>query len=282
MKRHEVPNEKARSAQTVIRYRIVHLIMTPRMPLWYRSRMSTASFANTSTAPQYFLYVYGSGNSNPLSAVQVGWYAQGPGIINLPVIGIVDSTVSYRIEVSTNQFQQGTSYYFTQSPLILCFNENTKISCLKDSSETSVAIQDLRKGDLVKTIDSGYLKVSVVAKSTLTNCAGSDRNKNKMYKCSKEKYGDLTDDLYITGGHSILVNTVSLEEQGKIKKSFGRLFTTGRKYRLMAFIDENATPCEEEEVFSIYHFALENDEVCYNYGIYANGLLVESCIPRNC
>jgi hypothetical protein len=256
---------------------MVHLIMTPRTPLWYRSRMSTASLTNTSTAPQYFLYVYGSGNPNPLASVQVGWYAQGPGVINVPIIGILDSTVSYRIEIATNQFQEGVNYYFTQNTIPPCFKENTKILCLKNFIETYIAIQDLRKGDLVKTIDNGYLKVTVVAKSTLQNPGGSDRKKDKMYKCSKEYYNELTEDLYITGGHSILVNTITLEQQEQIKKSFGRLFTTGKKYRLMAFIDENTIPCEEEELFSIYHFALENDEVCYNYGIYANGLLVESC-----
>ena len=33
-------------------------------------------------------------------------------------------------------------------------------------------------------------------------------------------------------------------------------------------------------IFNIYHFALENDIYTYNYGVYANGLLVESCSKR--
>jgi len=42
-------------------------------------------------------------------------------------------------------------------------------------------------------------------------------------------------------------------------------------------LDEKTEPCVEGGEVAIYHFALENDEECYNYGIYANGLLVESC-----
>ena len=32
--------------------------------------------------------------------------------------------------------------------------------------------------------------------------------------------------------------------------------------------------------YIIYHFALENDNYYNNYGIYANGLLVETCSKR--
>jgi hypothetical protein len=32
---------------------------------------------------------------------------------------------------------------------------------------------------------------------------------------------------------------------------------------------------------NIYHIALEHHDILMNYGIYANGLLVESCSERN-
>jgi hypothetical protein len=32
--------------------------------------------------------------------------------------------------------------------------------------------------------------------------------------------------------------------------------------------------------YTIYHFALENDNYYMNYGVYANGLLVETCSKR--
>jgi hypothetical protein len=37
---------------------------------------------------------------------------------------------------------------------------------------------------------------------------------------------------------------------------------------------------EKEESVNIYHIALENENYYSNYGIYANGLLVETCSKR--
>jgi hypothetical protein len=45
-------------------------------------------------------------------------------------------------------------------------------------------------------------------------------------------------------------------------------------------IDEKSEPYNKEGEFTIWHFALENDNYYGNYGIYANGLLVESCSIR--
>lgn len=163
----------------------------------------------------------------------------------------------------------------------ICFKEDSKILCFKDNKEVEVKIQDLRRGVLVKTLDKGYLKVTVVGKSILNNPPGSNRVQSKMYKCSKEKYPELTEDLYVTGGHAILVNTLTDQQKEKVKNMFGHLPLTSNKYRLMAYIDERTEPCVEGGDVNIYHFALENDEVCYNYGVYANGLLVESCNTKH-
>jgi hypothetical protein len=53
-----------------------------------------------------------------------------------------------------------------------------------------------------------------------------------------------------------------------------------RLYRLFAFLDPRAEPYEVEGEFSIYHIALENENYYMNYGVYANGLLVETCSKR--
>jgi hypothetical protein len=37
---------------------------------------------------------------------------------------------------------------------------------------------------------------------------------------------------------------------------------------------------ETPGTYTIYHLALEHDDYYYNYGIYANGLLVETCSKR--
>ena len=49
------------------------------------------------------------------------------------------------------------------------------------------------------------------------------------------------------------------------------------KYKLIAYYDtDNFEEYNEVGIFNIYHIVLENDDVYKNYGIYANGILVES------
>ena len=55
---------------------------------------------------------------------------------------------------------------------------------------------------------------------------------------------------------------------------------TDKKYRLPACADDRASIYEVEGDVTIYHIALENADYYMNYGIYANGLLVETCSKR--
>ena len=63
-------------------------------------------------------------------------------------------------------------------------------------------------------------------------------------------------------------------------EALGKICITDKKYRLMAYLDERADICENMETCTIWHLALENDDYYMNYGIYANGLLVESTSKR--
>jgi hypothetical protein len=76
----------------------------------------------------------------------------------------------------------------------------------------------------------------------------------------REETFEINGDIYITP-----VNCVTYE--------------TG-KYRLPSCIDERTTVLDKEGPFTIYHISLENDSYTENYGIYANGLLVETCSKR--
>jgi len=58
------------------------------------------------------------------------------------------------------------------------------------------------------------------------------------------------------------------------------IYITDDKYRLPACVDERAQLYEKSGTFTIYHLALENDDYYMNYGIYANGLLVETSSKR--
>jgi hypothetical protein len=162
-------------------------------------------------------------------------------------------------------------------PSYPCFNKGSKI--LTDKGYKP--IQDLRKGDLVKTFKSGYKPISLVGKKEIHHKANSERIKDQLYKLSKHRYPALWEDLILTGCHSILVDAfVSEKQKERTIQINGDAYLTEDKYRLPTCADEKATVYETPGKYTVYHVALENDSYYGNYGIYANGLLVESCSKR--
>jgi DNA-binding beta-propeller fold protein YncE len=167
--------------------------------------------------------------------------------------------------------------YSTSSTPTTCFKEDTKI--LTDKGY--VPIQNIRPGTLVKTSLNGYVAVDMIGKSTIHSYANGDRIKNRLYKCTKENYPEIVDeDLIVTGCHSILVDYLNDEQRKKTIEEIQQIYVTDRKYRLFTFLDPRAEPYQVAGELPIYHFALENENYYMNYGVYANGLLVESCSRR--
>jgi hypothetical protein len=108
-----------------------------------------------------------------------------------------------------------------------------------------------------------------------------ERIKDKLYVCSNKEYSEIFEDLVITGCHSILVDNYTTQEQlDKSTEVNGGIYETDGKWRLPACVDERAKPYEKEGAHTIYHIALENEDYFMNYGIYANGLIVETCSKR--
>ena len=164
---------------------------------------------------------------------------------------------------------------------IPCFKEDSKILCLNSQmKEDYIPIQNIRKGTLVKTLLNGFVPVDMIGKSVISNPGGESRIKNRLYKCSMDKYPELFEDLYITGCHSILVDSLSDEQQKNTIDDLEKIYITDKKYRLMAFLDDRAIPYNAIGSFTIWHLALQNDDYYMNYGIFANGLLVESTSKR--
>jgi hypothetical protein len=163
---------------------------------------------------------------------------------------------------------------------VTCFKEDSLILCFIDNQETYVKIQDIRKGTLVKTSLNGYVPVHMIGVSKMYNPAHNLRGKDRLYVCKPSAYSEVFQDLIITGCHSILLRHITDAHREKTIEMLGRIMVTDKKYRLMACIDERAEPYQEEGVHTIYHISLDHEDERMNYGVYANGLLVETCSRR--
>jgi hypothetical protein len=184
----------------------------------------------------------------------------------------------------TNSGEQTGIWVFTsfqtaenaQLPLV-CFNEDTKILTDKGYIE----IQNLRKGDLIRTLINGYVPINIIGKRDIYHYNLEERVKDQLYKCSKTEYPEVFEDLIITGCHSILVDNFTNDEQKeKVVGINGKIYVTDGKYRVPVCVDNRSSVYETPGTYTIYNIALENDNYYMNYGIYANGLLVESCSKR--
>jgi hypothetical protein len=166
-------------------------------------------------------------------------------------------------------------------PAVPCFLEGSTILCKVDGVVQYVPVEELKKGTLVKTSLDGFKEVVLLGKGTLQNLGNDERKEDRLYKCSKAKYPELREDLFLTGCHSLLEYPITEQQKDAIINCQGKLYVTDKKYRLMAWLDERAEPWNSEGAYTVWHFALENKDDGMNYGVYANGgLLVETCSIR--
>jgi hypothetical protein len=184
--------------------------------------------------------------------------------------GITDKTLPFQL-LSLNP--NNLSVYTDTIP---CFNNDTKIL----TSNGYIPIQNLRKGDAIKTLLHGYVPIDAIGYRDIYNTSSNNKINDKLYVCTKSEYSEIIEDLIITGSHSILVDEFKQGEQEETIKILGKIYVTDNKYRLPACVDSRAKPYNIEGTFTIYHIALKHDNYFMNYGIYANGLLVETCSKR--
>ena len=172
-----------------------------------------------------------------------------------------------------------TSDYPLYSVEQFCFNKGTKILCMnKQLDDEYVDIELLKVGDFVKTFKHGYRKVS----KTLS---GSFRNNPKkwnmcMYKMAKTESNGLLEDLIVTGGHSILVDSLSDADLAKYKEMGIPDFaneTIDNKHLVLSCVSDQFTPMQDNSMYHYYHLLLENnDDEEERFGIWANGVLTET------
>ena len=155
-----------------------------------------------------------------------------------------------------------------------CFNHDTKILCLnKFSKEEYVPIQDLRKGDMVKTYLHGYKRIDMIGMDTMIN--NPDNWQECMFKMEKTEENALTEDLIVTGWHSVLVKNLTPEQEEK-HKELDFIYHIDNKCLLLASVSEDFQKLENRDDYTYYNLTLESSSETKRYGIYANGILVET------
>jgi len=170
-------------------------------------------------------------------------------------------------------------------PIILKVLQSQMVYFKEDSKILTIhgykPIQDLRKGDLIKTKNNDFKPIELIGKQSRYHPALlNERINHQLYRCSHTNFPEVFDDLIITGCHSILVDELTEDQIIESTKVNGKVYITEGKYRLPACVDERTSVFEHQGMYTIYHLALENEDPTMNYGIYANGLLVESCSIR--
>ena len=210
-----------------------------------------------------YFYLNGANVGNVILSSS-GVFGGSYGYTNLSI------NTSYMINASLNTDVTETNSN-TLNQTTTCFMKNTKILCENLQYKN---IEDLNVNDFVFTT-VGYKKIKGIQKFKFF--VNDDNNLHKIYKLSKDKDDKLIDDLYITGGHSILVDYLSDDEIFNTKKYFNN--TTPQidnKFKLLACIDERFEHVVFDEPIELFHILLENNDINQQFAIFANGILTET------
>lgn len=225
--------------------------------------------------------IHGEFHSGLNEELMTGWTEGGSMVMPISriTIGMLHD-IGY--DVNYLAADQYMGYSASQMEInMVCFLENTKILCLNfEAKEVYKCIEDLCIGDMIKTYQNGYIPIEMIGYRTVFNPHHDERIENRLYECTVDKYKELTEPLIMTGAHCILVDSLTDEQKLFTKIEMQDLYLTDGKYRLMTYLDDRSEPYPIPGNHQIWHLALENNDEYMNYGIYANGLLVESCSKR--
>jgi hypothetical protein len=174
---------------------------------------------------------------------------------------------------------------------ITCFLEGTKILRLSPArgtdpeSEQYISIEHLKKGDLIKTVSGVYVPLESMGRSRiyhnpLDHSLSDQIRKDALYVYRREDWPILREDLCVSGMHSALVEEISVEEREAILLTLEDVYLTEDLYRLPACVDKRARIYDQEGYFNLYHIALSNTDYYGNYGVYANGMVMETTSLR--
>jgi hypothetical protein len=216
--------------------------------LWNCSSLNTISYVSPST-------ITSIENITDTQNLTVNFYST-PSAPNppLPATGVYN----------TSLYQGSPSFnYFSAS----CYNINTLILTLKDNQEQYIKIQDLKKNDLIKTYKNGYRPIKLIGKNSFVN------NPSIFHSCMY-----YYNDLFITGGHSILVDEIDNKPK-EYELWYNNKNKIEDKYLKLCCDDERFIKINSNDEFTVFHLVLEGDEK--QYGIYVNESLLSETTTEN-
>lgn len=239
--------------------------------------MNTSIFPNIGTSQQFYFSVnWGDGNTTTYttSDTTLTHTYTTTGTFTIIVTGhntyIASTTTSGTIPGTSTQKTTIYSYNVNTA----CYLKGTKILCLKDNEEKYICIEDLDENCLVKTLNHGYKKISILGFQKLLNCENKVRH--KLYKLPKEKNDELIEDLYVTGQHSILVDKLTEKQKNDSLKYWSKLLKIEDKFLLQACVNEDFEDVKIKDEYILYQLVLEHENKNERYGIWANGILSET------
>ena len=243
-------------------------VTTNNVSIW---NGSTSSYRTFSTPPSFNTSQGGVGFNTDI------YYTGGLKSINI-IYSPTNTSSNFGLYTTTGETQ---SYVVSGGALTsinagqTCLGHTTKILCLNDNEEEIyTCVKDLKIGDIVKTYKHGYIPIKKIKKLLIVN--DNSLFTHNMYILRKTDENNLIEDLIMSGGHSLLVDELP-EEEDKKQKMIGFDYCIDDKKLMLAGLSDLFEPFLEEKNYLVYNFILENNgDKTKRYGVYANGILVET------
>lgn len=158
-----------------------------------------------------------------------------------------------------------------------CVDKDTNITCLVDGVEKEVKVHNLKPGDVVKTYKDGYRKINRIGYMDSFNQSKSERLGGARFVLLKTDQNGLTEDLYVSARHLILVDSLTKEQEKSEKETFGKIYKVNDKFLVQARHHPDFELIEEPRYHRYYQMTLDNDgDIHKRHGIFTNGYLTES------
>jgi len=263
----------------------VYEVTPSAVSTFYRSASVTEAVLNLTNpviSPSYNPY-----NNSIYWTVYNGYSQNGPGAFYVWNTVFSSSILSFS-NFSTSSFVNGNNtlqIYLNGvaygTPIVInipCFKQGTKILRMNPETddEEYVPVETLRRGDLIKTVNHGYKAIELIGSREIPDPLAIGNRSSRLYWFRKSKISGLTEDLCVTGEHCILHKSITDTKKDQVLEHMRDIYITEGHYRVPAFLDDRSEPYADSRPATIWHFALENNNIYHNYGVMANGLLVES------